>query len=42
MNMALVVVPADCRVMMIPIMNMMEKVSVWRKAVMAIRMQKCF
>ena len=24
------------------IMNMMEKVSVWRKAVMAIRMQKCF
>ena len=23
-------------------MNMMEKVSVWRKAAMAIRMQKCF
>lgn len=42
MNMALAVVPVDCRAMMIPIMNMMEKVSVWRKAVMAIRMQKCF
>lgn len=42
MNMALAVVLVDCRAMMIPIMNMMEKVSVWRRAAMAIRMQKCF
>lgn len=42
MNMVLAAVPVDFQATMIPIMNMMEKVSVWRRAAMEIRMQKCF
>ena len=38
----LAAVPVDFQATMIPIMNMMEKVSVWRRAAMEIRMQKCF
>lgn len=41
-NMGLAEVPVVCRGMMIPTMNMMEKVSVWKRAVMAIRMLKYF